>query len=53
MRTLPVLRPDVAALRHAVDDLPDGAAAVDELDEGQLCRVEPARWSRSIRPYFA
>ncbi|WP_269204098.1 hypothetical protein [Mycobacterium colombiense] len=43
MRTLPVLRPDVAALRHAVD----------ELDEGQLCWVEPARWSRSIRPYFA
>ncbi|OMB98664.1 hypothetical protein A5739_00120 [Mycobacterium colombiense] len=48
-----VLWPDVAALRHAVNDLPDGAAAVDELDEGQLGRVEPARRSRPIRPYFA
>ncbi|OMC17863.1 hypothetical protein A5738_17675 [Mycobacterium colombiense] len=38
-----VLRPDVAALRHAAD----------ELDEGQLGRVGPARRSRPIRPYFA
>lgn len=36
------LRPVVrAALGHRLDDLPDGAPAVDALDEGQLGRREP------------
>src|SRR5262249_48628654 len=31
----------VTALRHARSDLTDGAAAVDELYQGQLSRAEP------------